>query len=237
MSGEEAAENARHVYCGRRAMKSIKGKHNYKKDREVKSKGISLNEMSGYYDALTPAEKSRLRQKQIELAEIKEGETILEVGCGTGVMSVLARLKTGNRGKVHGIDIAEKMIKQARKKAEKLGLDIDFKVASIDRLPFPDNYFDVVIASMMFHHLPVIIKEAGLKEIYRVSKGDGRLLLSDFSTPGILAAPLMFLLLIWLRSTRYHLLGKLPALIRKAGFKNINIARKAAFIKHYLIRK
>jgi ubiquinone/menaquinone biosynthesis C-methylase UbiE len=237
MSGEEAAENARHVYYERKAMRSIKGKHNYKKDSEVKSKGISLNAMSGYYDALTPAEKSRLRQKQIELAEIKEGETVLEVGCGTGVMSVLARLKTGNRGKVHGIDIADKMIKQARKKAEKLGLDIDFKVSSIDSLPFPDNHFDVVIASMMFHHLPVNIKENGLKEIYRVLKGDGRLLLSDFSTPGFLAAPLMFLLLIWMGSTRYQLLGKLPGLIRKTGFTNISIARKGAFIKHYLVRK
>jgi hypothetical protein len=47
----------------------------------------------------------------------------------------------------------------------------------------------------------------------------------------------MFLLLIWMGSTRYQLLGKLPGLIRKTGFTNISIARKGAFIKHYLVRK
>ena len=216
-------------------MRNLKGK--YTNGSKVKSKGISLNKMAGYYDALTPAEKSKLRQKQINLTEIKEGETVLEVGCGTGVMSVLSKLKTGNTGKVHGIDIAEKMIIQARKKAEKYGLDIDFKVASIDDLPFPDNYFNVIIASMMFHHLPVKIKESGLREIYRVLRNNGRFLLSDFSTQNIFSAPLMFLLLFWLGSTRYQLLGKLPGLIRKAGFTNISIVKKGAFIKHYLIKK
>ncbi len=203
----------------------------------MKSKGISLNTIAGYYDALTPAEKSRLRQKQVELAGIKVGETILEVGCGTGVMSVLSKLKTGNTGKVYGIDIAGKMIAKAGKKAEKYGLDIDFKVASIDDLPFPDNHFDVIIASMMFHHLPVRIKESGLSEIYRVLKSDGRFLLSDFSTPGIFAAPIMFLLLFWLGSTRYQLLGKLPGLIGRSGFSNVNVVKKGSFITHYMIKK
>ena len=203
----------------------------------MKSKGISLNSMAGYYDALTPAEKSRLRHKQIELIGLKEGEAVLEVGCGTGVLSVLSRLKTGNTGKVCGIDIAGKMIAAARKKAEKYGLNIDFRVASIDDLPFPDNSFDVVIGSMMFHHLPVNIKEAGLREINRVLKNDGRFLLSDFCTPNIYIAPLMFFLLIWLSSARFQLLGKLPALIRKAGFTDIRLVKKGLFIKHYLIRK
>jgi ubiquinone/menaquinone biosynthesis C-methylase UbiE len=235
MNGGEAVVNALLVCYEKKDMMSSKGK--YTKSSKMKSKGISLNAMAGCYDALTFAEKSKLRQKQIDLAEINEGENILEVGCGTGVMSLLARLKTGNTGKVHGIDISEKMIKQARKKAEKYGIEIDFKVASIDDLPFPDNNFDLIIASMMFHHLPVNIKEAGLREIYRVLKSGGRFLLSDFGAPNIFVAPLMFLLLFWLKSTRYQLFGKLPALIRKAGYTNVSIAKKGVFIKHYLIKK
>ncbi len=203
----------------------------------MKSKGISLNSMAGYYDSMTPAEKSRLRNKQIDLAGLKEGETVLEVGCGTGVMAVLSKLRTGNKGKVYGIDIAEKMVAAASKKAGKYGLDIDFRVASIDDLPFPDKHCDVVISSMMFHHLPVAIKESGLKEVRRVLKDDGRFLLSDFGAPNIFIAPLMGLFFIWTRSLRYQLLGKLPGLVRKAGFTDIRLARNGVFIKHYLIKK
>jgi ubiquinone/menaquinone biosynthesis C-methylase UbiE len=203
----------------------------------MKSKGRSLNSMAAYYDSMTPAEKSRLRQKQIDLAGLKEGEAVLEVGCGTGVMAVLSKLRTGDKGKVYGIDIAEKMVAAARKKAEKYGLDIDFRVASIDDLPFPDKHFNVVISSMMFHHLPVVIKESGLKEVRRVLKDDGRFLLSDFGAPNIFVAPLMGLFFIWTAPLRYQLLGKLPALIRKAGFTHIRLVRKGAAIKHYLIRK
>jgi ubiquinone/menaquinone biosynthesis C-methylase UbiE len=203
----------------------------------MKSKGISLNSMAGYYDSMTPAEKSRLRNKQIDLAGLKEGETVLEVGCGTGVMAVLSKLRTGNKGNVYGIDIAGKMVAEAGKKAEKYGLDIDFRVASIDDLPFPDRHFDVVISSMMFHHLPVATKKSGLKEVRRVLKDDGRFLLSDFGAPNIFVAPLMGLFFIWTGSLRYQLLGKLPALIRKSGFKDIRLVRNGVFIKHYLIKK
>jgi ubiquinone/menaquinone biosynthesis C-methylase UbiE len=159
------------------------------------------------------------------------------VGCGTGVLAILSKLRTGNKGKVYGIDIAEKMVASARKKAEKYGLEIDFRVASIDDLPFPDKHFDVVISSMMFHHLPVAIKETGLKEVRRVLKDDGRFLLSDFGAPNMFMAPLMGLFFIWTGSLRYQLLGKLPALIRKTGFADIRLVRKGAIIKHYLIRK
>ena len=55
-------------------------------------KGISLDYMSGYYDALTPAERSRIRRRQIEMAGLRAGEKVLEVGCGTGVLSILAKL-------------------------------------------------------------------------------------------------------------------------------------------------
>ena len=82
-------------------------------------------------------------------------------------------------------------------KANKAGLDITSRVASIDELPYPDGYFDLVTSSMMFHHLPVETKEKGLREIRRVLQAQGRFFLCDFLTPHPLTAPLMFLLLVW----------------------------------------
>lgn len=202
-----------------------------------KNKGISLNYLADYYDCIGFSERSRFRRKQIELMDIREGERILDAGCGTGALTLLAKMAAGPAGEVEGIDIALKMIRNARKKAALAGLEIHFQEASIDRLPYPDHHFDRVISSMMFHHLPVKIKHKGLQEIHRVLKPEGRFLLSDFTSPRILTFPLMVLMFSWIAPTRFQLLGKLPGLIRTCGFQTIELKKKGFFLTHYLIRK
>ena len=193
--------------------------------------------MADYYDKLTLTERSRFRRKQIALIGLKEGENVLDVGCGTGILSILSKLAVGETGRVCGIDLAHKMIRKATEKAGRYKLDIDFRSVSITCLPFPDERFDVVISSLMFHHLPVPIKREGLKEIHRVMKRDGRFFLADFSTPHVITAPLMFLLLIWLGSTRYQLLGRLPGLITESGFNDVRLVKKGLFLRYYIIKK
>ena len=202
-----------------------------------KSRGLSLNGFSKYYDLVTPAERSRFRRKQIELSRIRPGEKILDVGCGTGSLPVLARIAVGDSGEAAGIDIAANMISTARAKAKRAGLDIDFRVASIDNLPYPDGRFDVVTSTMMFHHLPVQIKTKGLREIHRVLKAGGRFFLCDFLTPHPLTAPLMFPLFVWMPSTRFQLFGKLPNLIRECGFAAPQLIGRGAFLTYYLFGK
>jgi ubiquinone/menaquinone biosynthesis C-methylase UbiE len=201
------------------------------------SKGFSLDRMSNYYDLLTFTERSKFRRKQIELMGIRKGEKILEVGCGTGTLSILSKIAVDETGNVEGTDIAPGMISLAKQKAEKAKLKIDFKVASINELPCPDNYFDLVISSLMFHHLPVEIKKEGLEEIYRVLKEDGRFFLCDFCSPHILTIPLMYFMFIWIPSTRFQLLGKLPKLIKECKFKNVELIKKGALLECYLITK
>lgn len=200
-------------------------------------RGISLDGVSKYYDFMTPAERSRFRQKQIKLCGIRSGEKVLDVGCGTGALTILAKIAVGEAGEAAGIDIAARMISRAQQKAGKVGLDIDFRVASVDDLPYPYDYFDLVTSSLMFHHLPVEIKEKGLREIHRVLKPEGRFFLCDFLTPHPLTATLMLLLFVWMRSTRYQLFGKLPALIRKCGFSTPELIGQGAVLKYYRITK
>ncbi len=195
-------------------------------------RGISLDGLSKYYDLMTPAERSRFRRKQIELSGLRAAERVLDVGCGTGALTILARIVAGEAGEAAGIDIAANMISTAQNKASRAGLDIDFRVASVDELPFPDGYFDLVTSSMMFHHLPVQIKERGLLEIHRVLKAEGRFFLCDFLTPHPLTAPVMFLLLVWIRPTRFQLFGKLPGLIRKCGFSPPELSEQGIFLKY-----
>src|SRR5262249_3908534 len=68
-------------------------------------------------------------------------------------------------------------------KAAQTGVDIDFQVGVIESIPFPDNTFDVVLSSLMMHHLPDALKWRGLVEIRRVLKPQGRLLIVDFKRP------------------------------------------------------
>lgn len=203
----------------------------------MKSKGISLGYLSKYYDLITPSDRSRFRRNQIGLLDPGEGERVLEVGCGTGALSLLAKMIVGENGIVEGIDIAPKMIAKARKKAEKAKLPISFRVASIDELPYRDGVFDAVISSMMFHHLPLTVKGRGLEEVYRVLKTGGRFLLCDFCSPHPLVLPIAYMMFIWTSSTRYQLFGRLPALFQTSSFRGAKLVEKGIFLEHYLLLK
>lgn len=204
---------------------------------EKRPKGISLDYLAEHYDKVTPRERSRFRRKQIGMVDLRKGEKVLEVGCGTASLSILAKRVTGESGMVEGIDLAPKMVAKAQDKARASRLEIGFRCASIDALPYPDECFDAVISSLMFHHLPVEIKKRGLEEVYRVLKGGGRFFLCDFGSPHYLTIPIMYLMLIWMASTRYQLFGKLPALIEESRFGTAKLIKKGFFFEYYLMTK
>lgn len=149
------------------------------------------------------------RYETIEPAQLKPGESVLEVGCGTGTWTLIARKRVGKTGRVAGIDPAPKQILRALHKAAKQGLSIDFQIGVIERLAFPDHSFDVVLSSFMMHHLPDDLKQRGLAEIARVLKPGGRLLIIDAESP---SGP-------WKSS-----IHDLPAIMKEAGFLHLEEA-------------
>src|SRR3989304_9411851 len=120
------------------------------------------------------------RRRTGEMAAVREGESGLDVGCGTGTLTLAAKRRAGG-GEVRGIDASVEMIEVARQKAAKQRADVDFQVALIEQLPFPDATFDVVLSSLMLHHLPDDLKRQGVKEIRRVLKPGGRHFAVDLS--------------------------------------------------------
>lgn len=109
--------------------------------------------------------------------EVKEGDHILDVGCGTGD-DVLALAKiVGNTGRVVGIDNSESLIAEAKKRAEGLSLPIEFYVGDAHNLDFDDNAFDGCRADRVFQHLPD--RKQSLAEMTRVARPGARIAVNE----------------------------------------------------------
>ena len=124
-----------------------------------------------------------LRRQTVERAELKPAQRVLDVGCGTGTL-LIAALQAEPAIEARGIDPAVEMVLRARRKAAAAGVEADFDVGVIEQLASADDTFDVVLSSLMLHHLPAPTRAAGLAEIRRVLKPGGRLVAVDFAGAG-----------------------------------------------------
>lgn len=122
------------------------------------------------------------RETILRLARLQPGEAVLDVGCGTGTLAIAAKWQVGSSGTVHGIDASPEMLARAEKKARKAGVDVVFKNAFAQVLPFPDAQFDAVLITVMLHHLPRRARQQCAAEMRRVLKPGGRVLAVDFGS-------------------------------------------------------
>lgn len=121
----------------------------------------------------------RLRRRVVELAGLADGDRLLDIGCGTGSLAVLAA-RTAGAVEVSGVDPGARQIDRARSKARRAGVRVDFRAGVIEELPFADGSFDAVTSTLMMHHLPEEVRRRGVAEIARVLKPGGRLVVADF---------------------------------------------------------
>lgn len=154
-------------------------------------------------------------------AAIGAGERVLDVGCGPGRLTLAAAQAAGPSGETLGIDLSTEMIALATQRAGRAASAARFQVASIEALPAPDAHFDVVLACLMLHHLPLELQQRGLAEVLRVLKPGGRFVVADFSaTPGHGVGHILNVL--GLRRGTGHA-EHLRALANAAGFAAIEI--------------
>ena len=158
------------------------------------------------------------RDKLLKVAAPMSGETVLDVGCGTGTLTMAIHGRIAP-GEVHGIDASPEMIAVAVGKAAKVGLDIDFQVAVVEALPFPDDRFDLVTSSLMLHHLPDDLKRTALGEIRRVLKPGGRFVAMDLAAES--HSPLGHLLSVTGHVRGDDIVGKLAPMMRETGFERV----------------
>lgn len=176
-----------------------------------------------------------MMRSTVQLANIQPGEKVLDIGCGTGTLAILAKQTGGQSVEIYGRDAAPEMIEHAREKARQQKVDVDFQPGLAEAIQFPDETFDLVMNSLMMHHLPADLREKALVEMYRVLKPGGRLLVVDFEPPkkGLYRS---FLTLILGEMTSIDNTA-IPPLVRNAGFKNVEIGTTDTSIATYITGK
>jgi ubiquinone/menaquinone biosynthesis C-methylase UbiE len=175
-----------------------------------------------YMKKVTLGRERVLREETVNLAQVKPGDCILEIGCGTGTLTLAAKRRAGASGKAFGIDIIPGMIEASQRKAAEANEEITFRSGSIDDIPFSANQFDVVMCSFMIFHMSETTRRKGIAEIHRVLKPQGRLLVLDMALP---AQPLPRAIAKMLFGGMLeHELQELRPLMEASGFSNIEIA-------------
>ncbi|CAI7589081.1 unnamed protein product [Penicillium glandicola] len=171
----------------------------------------------------------------LALANLREGETVIDLGSGGGIDVLLAAKKVGPKGKAIGVDMTKSMLGLARKNAEKAGAsNASFIEASIISIPLPDATADCIISNCVVNLVPTVDKHLAFNEMFRLLGPGGRLAISDILTrkelPQEVVNSLSFYVGCIAGASQVH---EYERYLSEAGFKDIVIVDTHSDINIY----
>lgn len=191
----------------------------------------SLHSLTPLYDLLTfvTGFGKCYKRRVLHSVNLTGRGTLLDVGCGTGVLLEVA--KTDYPGiKAIGIDPDQRALQIARGRLDRAGLEAELHQAFGQSLPLPDASVDLCFSTLAFHHINNEDKQKAFSEIYRVLKGNGQLILSDFYALKLQSR---------LRPKSTLLSEEMLAgYLDQAGFRNVQVLwRKFPFVRTIVAEK
>src|SRR3954447_13298901 len=165
------------------------------------------------------------KRRLLEHARIKDGESVLDLACGTGTLAIDVK-KARPKAKVSGVDGDIAILSRATRKAKEAGVRVSFQQGLSNELPYNARSFDVVLSTLFFHHLTDEAKADTAEEIKRVLRLGGRALIADWGRPQdplMRMAVLNIQLLDGFRNTSSNVAGKLPEFLRDAGLARVQV--------------
>jgi SAM-dependent methyltransferase len=159
----------------------------------------------------------------ISFADLKEGETVLDLGSGGGIDVFIASKYVGLKGKVYGLDMTDEMLKLANRNKEKMGIEnVEFIKGYIENIPLEDSTINAIISNCVIN----LSEDKGkvMQEAYRVLKSNGRIAIADIVMLKDVPEAVRKSVEMWVGCVAGALnINEYRSILEKAGFKNIEI--------------
>ncbi|TVQ15993.1 MAG: class I SAM-dependent methyltransferase [Leptolyngbya sp. DLM2.Bin15] len=182
--------------------------------------------LTPFYDAVVGAttRERTFKQALIQQAEIESRQSVLDLACGTGTLSIWIK-QGSSETEVIGVDGDPAVLSLASRKAARTKVSVQFDEAMSYALPYPNARFDRVVSSLFFHHLSCLDKKLSVQEVFRVLRPGGQLHVADWGKSTNFVMRCLFFsiqILDGFSNTQDNVDGKLIDLFEKAGFVDVS---------------
>lgn len=187
---------------------------------------LSFRWLTPLYDPLLKwgMREETFKRQLIQRADIQPGQRGLDLGCGTGTLTVMLK-QSAPEAQITGFDGDEEVLAIAKTKAEQAHVEITWDHGLAYELPYPDNSFDIVVSSLVIHHLIGADKMRAFQEVRRVLRPAGWVHILDFGRPFNFLTRVQSVVMKNLEEATDNFGGRILPMLKQAGFESAREAK------------